>query len=270
MKGRAIHKYGQHFLVSPRVIGEIVDAAQVLKADNLVEIGPGQGALTREFIRCGRKDFTVIEIDPEMVQFLQKNLPPDAHIHIIQQNFLQFDLSTLPAVPTQFVSNLPYIDAAEILDKVLSFPYFKTAVFMFQKEQAQKITAKPGEKGYGALSVLTQLRARISLIGDVGCGCFNPPPKVQSRVLAFEKISVPENFNAVSQLVQTVFLHRRKTLLNALLLGGYDREKIIAALTHLNLPLSVRPERLSPEQFEDLTNNVFLYKLVSKGKGDQL
>ena len=254
MKGRTIHKYGQHFLVSPRVIGEIVDAVQVLKADNLVEIGPGQGALTREFIRRGCKNFTVIEIDPEMVQFLQKNLPSEANIHIIQQNFLQFDLSTLPAVPTQFVSNLPYIDAAEILDKVLSFPCFQTAVFMFQKEQTQKITAKPGEKGYGALSVLTQLRARVSLICDVGCGCFNPPPKVQSRVLAFEKVSTPANFPAVAHLVQAAFLHRRKTLLNALLLAGYDREKIIAALTHLHLRLTVRPEEITPSMYVALGN----------------
>ena len=176
MTGRNIQKYGQHFLISSRVIHDIVDAAEVLKAENLVEIGPGQGALTQELIRRGRTGFTAVEIDPAMAAFLKKNLPSAAQVHIVQENFLQFDLSTLPALPTQFISNLPYIDAAEILDKVLAWPYFKTAVFMFQKEQAQKITAKPGEKGYGPLSVLSQLRARISLICNVGRGCFNPPP----------------------------------------------------------------------------------------------
>ena len=155
MTGRAIQKYGQHFLISPRVITEIVDAAEVLKAVNLVEIGPGQGALTQEFIKRGHTGFTVVEIDPAMVQFLQKNLPPEARVNMVEANFLQFDLNTLPAVPTEFVSNLPYIDAAQILDKVLAYAHFKTAVFMFQREQAQKITAKPGEKGYGALSVLS-------------------------------------------------------------------------------------------------------------------
>ena len=249
MTGRAIQKYGQHFLISPRVITEIVDAAEVLKAVNLVEIGPGQGALTQEFIKRGHTGFTVVEIDPEMVQFLQKNLPPEARINMIEANFLQFDLNTLPAVPTEFVSNLPYIDAAKILDKVLSYVHFKTAVFMFQREQAQKITAKPGEKGYGALSVLSQLRARVSLICNVGRGCFNPPPKVESRVLAFEKIVAPHNFPAVARVVQAAFLHRRKTLLNALLLAGYEKEKITAALTQLNLPLTVRPEEFSPQQF---------------------
>ncbi len=249
MSGRTIQKYGQHFLISPRVITEIVDAAEVLKAENLVEIGPGQGALTHEFIRRGKTNFTVVEIDPEMVKFLQQNLPAAAQIKIIQANFLHFDLNTLPAMSTLFVSNLPYIDAAEILDKVLAWPRFQTAVFMFQREQAQKITAKPGEKGYGALSVLSQLRARILLICNVGKGCFNPPPKVDSRVLAFEKISVPQNFPRVARLVQTAFLHRRKTLLNALLLGGYGREKIAAALMQLNLPLTTRPEEISPQQF---------------------
>ena len=72
MSGRTIQKYGQHFLISPRVINEIVDAAEVLHADNLVEIGPGQGALTQEFVKRGKAHFTVIEIDPDMVKFLQK------------------------------------------------------------------------------------------------------------------------------------------------------------------------------------------------------
>lgn len=252
MTGRNIQKYGQHFLISPRVICDIVDAADVLKAENLVEIGPGQGALTREFIMRGRTGFTVVEIDPAMVQFLQKNLPPSAHVNIIQANFLQFDLNTLPALPAQFVSNLPYIDAAQILDKVLAYAHFKTAVFMFQKEQAQKITAKPGEKSYGALAVLSQLRARISLICNVGRGCFNPPPKVESRVLSFEKIPAPLDFPAVVRVVQAAFLHRRKTLLNALLLAGYEKEKITAALTQLDLPLTTRPEELTPQQFVKL------------------
>ncbi len=253
MTGRNIQKYGQHFLILPRVINDIVDAANVLKAENLVEIGPGRGALTQELIKRGRTHFTVVEIDPEMVRFLQQNLPPAAHINIIQANFLQFNLAHLPAVPTQFVSNLPYIDAAEILDKVLSFAHFKTAVFMFQKEQAQKITAKPGEKGYGALAVLSQLRAHISLICNVGRGCFNPPPKVESRVLAFEKIVAPKNWSAVVRVVQAAFLHRRKTLLNALLLAGYEREKITTALTVLQVPLTVRPEELLPQQFVKLS-----------------
>lgn len=251
MSGRNIQKYGQHFLISPRVINEIVDAAEVLRAENLVEIGPGQGALTNEFIQRGHIAFTLVEIDPDMVAFLRKNLPTNANIQIIQTDFLSFNLSALPAVSTQFVSNLPYIDAAAILDKVLSWKCFHTAVFMFQKEQAQKITAKPGEKGYGTLSVLSQLRAQISLICNVGKGCFNPPPKVDSRVLAFQHKTPPANWKPVKHLVETAFLHRRKTFVNALLLGGYEREQIITVLEQLKLPLTVRPEELTAQQFVD-------------------
>ena len=112
MSPRKIQKYGQHFLISPRVIEEIVGAAEVLKAENLVEIGPGQGALTQALIAQGRTHFTVIEIDPEMVQFLRANLPPVAGIHILEQNFLQFDLSFSPSFPLPFryhlISVLPF------------------------------------------------------------------------------------------------------------------------------------------------------------------
>lgn len=247
-------KYGQHFLVSPRVINEIVDAADVLKAAHLVEIGPGQGALTHELIKRGKTHFTVVEIDPLMVQYLQKNLPPAAAVQILEHNFLTLDLAALPAVPTEFVSNLPYNDAAAILDKVLSYAHFQTAVFMFQKEQAQKITAHPGDSAYGTLAVLSQLRARISLICNVGRGCFNPPPNVDSRVLAFEKIPVPARFPSVAKLVTAAFLHRRKTLLNALVLAGYDKSNITTALARLNVPLTVRPEQLSPAHFVQLAD----------------
>ena len=147
MSGRSIQKYGQHFLISSRVITQIVDAAEVLRADNLIEIGPGQGALTQEFIKRGHTHFAVIEIDPQMVLFLQKHLPATAQITVIQKNFLEFSLEELPAVPTQFVSNLPYIDAAQILDKVLGWPYFKTAVFMFQKRTSTENYSKTRRKG---------------------------------------------------------------------------------------------------------------------------
>ena len=250
---RQIHKYGQHFLVSQRAIADIVDAAEVLRAENLVEIGPGQGALTQALIDRGRTNFTVIEIDPEMVAYLQNHLPSASHLAIHQANFLDFDLNTLPPVPTQFVSNLPYIDAAAILDKVLAWKYFKTAVFMFQKEQAQKITARPSDKAYGALSVLSQLRARIHAITDVGRGGFQPPPKVDSRVLAFEKLEFPATWAAVEKVVQTAFLHRRKTLLNALQLGGYKKDQIVYALGQLGLSDSVRPEQISAGVYALLT-----------------
>ncbi len=253
-----MQKYGQHFLINQGVITQIVEAAQLLRAENLVEIGPGKGALTNALIAGGWKNFSVVEIDPLMADYLRKQLPQPANINVICQNFLDFDLHNLPPVPTEFVSNLPYIDAAAILDKVLAWPFFHTAVFMFQKEQAQKITAQTGSEFYGPLSVLSQLRAEISRVCNVGRGCFNPPPKVESRVLAFRRLenSAILSWPRVQNVVEKAFLHRRKTLFNALLLAGYEQAKIEAAFLQLKLKNTVRPEQISPQQYAQLANQI--------------
>lgn len=249
-----MQKYGQHFLINEGVIAQIVDAALLLRADNLVEIGPGKGALTSRLIARGCKDFTVVEIDPEMTAYLKSHLPPEAGVNIIEGNFLKTDLSAFTQSPTLFVSNLPYIDAADILDKVLSSPLFYSAVFMFQKEQAQRIRAKAGEDFYGPLSVFSQLRARISPICKVGRGCFNPPPKVESAVLAFERLKEPvcsseKEWKNFKQTVLSAFAHKRKTVFNSLVLSGYVKESVSAALEQLNLPLTVRAEQIPPDAY---------------------
>lgn len=250
-----MQKYGQHFLTDQNVVAQIVDAALLLRSEQVVEIGPGKGALTSALIARGEKKFTVVEIDPEMVSYLSSHLPKEVGIKIVQENFLKFNLADLPAVPTTFISNLPYIDAAEILDKVLSWAYFQTAVFMFQKEHTQKIRAKVGDEFYGPLSILSQLRARVSFICKVGRGCFTPPPKVESAVLSFEKITPPDvNWEKLRRVVVSSFLHRRKTLFNALALAGYDTKKISAAVTSLNRPLTIRAEQLTPTEYVRLTH----------------
>lgn len=253
-----MQKYGQHFLIDRNVINQIVDAALLLRAENLVEIGAGKGALTQPLIARGQKNFTVVEIDPEMVSYLQTHLPKEAGVKIVQQNFLEFDLSLLPSVPTEFVSNLPYIDAADILDKTLAYPFFSSAVFMFQKEQAQRIRAQAGEEFYGPLSIFSQLRARISPICKVGRGSFNPPPKVESAVLAFERLKEPifvseKDWKKFKKLVLSAFAHKRKTVFNSLALCGYPKDSVAKALAHLHLPPTVRAEQIDPQTYVKLT-----------------
>ena len=209
-----MQKYGQHFLINESVINQIVDAALLLRAECLMEIGPGKGALTQRLIERGEKNFTVVEIDPEMVAYLHKHLPPEAGVRVVQENFLKTDLSSLAHKPLTAVSNLPYIDAADILDKVLAFPLFRSAVFMFQKEQAQRILASAGQEGYGPISILTQLRARPRRLLRVGRACFNPPPKVESMVLTFEPLPAvltPAEYARFARLVRASFAHKRKT-----------------------------------------------------------
>ena len=252
-----MQKYGQHFLIDQNVINQIVDAALLLRAENLVEIGPGKGALTQQLIARGQKNFTVVEIDSEMVSYLQMHLPKESGVKITQQNFLDFDLSLLPPVPTEFVSNLPYIDAADILDKVLAYPFFFSAVFMFQKEQAQRIRAQAGEEFYGPLSIFSQLRARISPVCKAGRGSFNPPPKVESAVLAFERLKEPvfsseEEWKKFKKLVLSAFAHKRKTVFNSLTLGGYPKDSAAKALAQLHLPPTVRAEQINPQTYVKL------------------
>ncbi|MDD6152536.1 MAG: 16S rRNA (adenine(1518)-N(6)/adenine(1519)-N(6))-dimethyltransferase RsmA [Elusimicrobia bacterium] len=256
-----MQKYGQHFLVNEGIINQIVDAALLLRAENLVEIGPGKGALTERLIARGQKNFTLVEIDPEMVSYLQTHLPKEADVKITRQNFLDFDLSLLPSVPTEFVSNLPYIDSADILDKVLGWPHFFSAVFMFQKEQALRIRAKAGEEFYGPLSVFSQLRARISPICKVGRGSFNPPPKVESAVLAFERLKEPvfsseEVWKKFKKLVLSAFAHKRKTAFNSLALCGYPKDMVAEALAKLNLTPTVRAEQINPQTYVQLNKLV--------------
>lgn len=251
-----MQKYGQHFLVNENIINQIVDAALLLKSDQLLEIGPGKGALTSRLIERGVSNFTVVEIDPEMVTYLQQHLKPQAGVTIVQKDFLKINLEEFFQAPTLFVSNLPYIDAADILDKVLSCSFFQAAVFMFQKEQAQRIRAKAGESFYGPLSIFSQLRAQISPICKVSRGCFNPPPKVESMVLAFQKRLVwpvaAQQWPQFKKMINDAFLHRRKTVFNAWVLGGYDKEKIQRALESLQLPLTVRAEQITPEIYVKL------------------
>ena len=251
-----MQKYGQHFLINEKIITQIIDAVILSKSEQLVEIGPGKGALTLPLIQRGVKNFTVVEIDPDMVAYLQKVLPSQAGVKILQSDFLKTDLAVLLPQPTLFLSNLPYIDAAAILDKVLDWPYFQTAVFMFQKEQAQRIRARAGETFYGPLSIFSQLCAQISLVCKVSRGCFNPPPKVESMVLVFRKCAAgalfPTDWPHFKGLINAAFLHRRKTLFNSLVLGGYQKEKVQFSLAKLHLAPAVRAEQISPETYVQL------------------
>lgn len=253
-----MRKYGQHFLVNERIIDAIV-ASIPAAVQNVVEIGPGRGALTQKLLEKNVVSFTAVEIDPQMRDFLLGHFPA-LQGKVMLADFLRFDLGTLPQEPTFFVSNLPYIDAADILDKVLSWPYFDGAVFMFQKEQGQRILAQPGAEGYGPLSILTQLRAQPRLLLRVGKACFNPPPKVQSVVLTFKRKEnplPPPQYASFARLVKAAFAHKRKTLYNSLILSGYDKEKTDSALRQADIIPTVRAEQITLDKFLQL--QTFLY-----------
>ena len=244
-----MQKYGQHFLANAGVADKIISAVKDNLFAALVEIGPGKGFLTAR-LRGLAPRFAAVEIDPEMVSYLKQNFK---NIEIINKDFLSFDLSSLPREKTTFVSNLPYIDAAEILLKTLEYEYFESAVFMFQREQAARILAKPKTTPYGPLSVLAQTLADVKSLFRVSAGSFNPPPKVESEVLLFKKkADADKDYFKLKELVKKAFAYKRKNIFNSLLLGGVDGEILFARLKELKIPVSARAEELDKTDYQNL------------------
>jgi len=258
-------KYGQNFLVNRGVIDKICDAAAGLSRGKiLVEIGPGRGALTAGLLARGARDLRLIEIDPEMVKILRASLPGGAGVNIFETDFLGFDLNSLPRGGKFFVSNLPYISAAEILDKVLEAPDFAGAIFMFQREMARRITAARGGEFYGPLSLLSQARANIKSLCRVSPGSFSPPPKVESEVLIFtpERKIPSEKFPAFKKIVNAAFAHKRKNILNSLSESlELEKPALADALERAGIDANARAQETG---FEDYLNFLEVARKSSK------
>ncbi|MCX5786458.1 MAG: 16S rRNA (adenine(1518)-N(6)/adenine(1519)-N(6))-dimethyltransferase RsmA [Elusimicrobia bacterium] len=243
-------KYSQVFLTDKRVCAEIVSALDGEKFENLVEIGPGRGALT-DFLypRYGPR-FKAVEIDPEMADFLRGKYPG---ISLVNRDFLELDLAAeMRGAKTAFIGNLPYSCSTPILERVLRLENFALAVFMFQKEVARKLTAERGTHDYGYLSISAQARADITLLADVGAASFQPEPEVDSSVLVLRprKFLAAELEKELFSLLKSAFSHRRKTLVNSLALSGrFSKTAVESALSKINLESRVRPQELSLEDY---------------------
>lgn len=249
---RKITKYGQHFLADKNVASKIVSAVKE-NFDNegsLIEIGAGKGFLTFELIDSGFKDFTIVEIDEKMVGFLEKNLPKNARIKIVHKNFLDY-------IPVDkkitFAGNLPYITASKIIHKAINLENFYAGVFMVQREQATRFKAKVGDKEYGALSILTQLKSEVKSVCRVARGSFSPPPKVESEVLIFTRRDDAENLfsDKVEQdkfefFIKQIFCYKRKTILNVLSqVLKRNKAEIFKILSQTKIAEDLRPQQLS-------------------------
>jgi 16S rRNA (adenine1518-N6/adenine1519-N6)-dimethyltransferase len=216
----ARQKLGQHFLVRGAVLERIARAACPDREPLVVEIGPGRGALTGRLL--DRADRVVaVEIDSYLAQTVGQALSPaNPHLQVLVANALQIDLSQWgPAVIT---GNLPYYAATAILERVMALgPIVRRGVFLTQKEVAQRITASPGSRDYGYLSVSMQLSADIELLFEVPPAAFHPPPKVDSAVLRFQPRDRAAEFGiadraAFLRFVSQCFRQKRKTLRNNL------------------------------------------------------
>ena len=213
-------KYGQHFLEATWA-DKLVAAIDPQPDDRFVEIGPGPGALTLRLApRVAR--LTAIELDADMVAALQSRLPANATV--VQSDFLEFDLSSLAAErPFRVAGNLPYNVSSPILFALVNahrtMGGIVDATLMVQREVADRMAASPGTGDYGVLSIFMQLHADVRLILALPPGAFRPVPKVRSAVinLRFRSPAVMvADESAFESMVRTMFMQRRKTLLNAL------------------------------------------------------
>lgn len=207
---------GQHFLKDENICRKIVEALQQEPLSQLLEVGPGGGALTKYLKDIPNIDFKAVEIDDEKVAYLS-NTYPELKDKIVHQSFLD----ALPPFDGAFtvVGNFPYNISTQILFKILEWKeQVPVMVGMFQKEVAQRVAAPSGNKVYGVLSVLVQAFYEVKYLFDVHENCFNPPPKVKSGVIKMyrkETVEPMESEKLFFLLVKTAFNQRRKTLRNA-------------------------------------------------------
>ena len=245
---------GQHFLRNEDIAWRIADSIATMP-ENVLEIGPGMGVLTKYLIAKNYPNFKVVEIDRESVDYLQKNYPA-LHDNIWSKDFLSLQLNQLFEDQLTIIGNFPYNISSQILFKVLDYKdMVNEVVGMFQKEVAERVAAAPGHKQYGIISVLLQAFYDIEYLFTVDEQQFFPAPKVKSAVIRL--IRNPEkrlycSESLFKQVVKAAFNQRRKTLRNSLhqfeFSESYKQDPIF----------SKRPEQLSVQEFEQICANIII------------
>ena len=238
---------GQHFLKDENICRKIIDTLKQKPLSRLLEVGPGGGALTKYLLELENVDFKAVELDDEKVEYLIKKYSALTG-RIIRGSFL--DLEKPFTGSFTVVGNFPYNISTQIVFKILEWKEDVTCmVGMFQKEVAQRIAAREGNKIYGVTSVLVQAFYQVEYLFDVSEKCFEPPPKVKSGVIRLLPREMPIKMRSEKDfflLVKTAFNQRRKTLRNAV--------KPIFDLPALQDDLfNKRAEQLTVQQFADLT-----------------
>ena len=238
-------RFGQHFLHDPGVLARLVEAIHPSKTDVMVEIGPGEGALTRHLLKLVGH-FEVIELDRDLASGLAAEFPPP-HLIVHCADALEYDFSRFPD-GVRIVGNLPYNISTPLLFHLARFAErVRDLHFMLQLEVVERMVAAPSTAAYGRLSVALQARFRMKKLFKVSKGAFRPPPKVESAVVRLEPL--PRILEIDEQLLRRAFSARRKTLRNAL------PEIDFAAL---GIDSGLRPENLSAEDYARLSMNSIL------------
>ena len=244
---------GQHFLTDRRILGRIADALHLVGNETVLEIGPGRGALTDILVeRAGR--LIAIEYDRALAEILRQRYARRSNVLIAEADVLDVSLGELAAGPYVLVGNVPYYITTPILFHALVPPRAERSVDLVQKEVADRLSAAPGTKEYGALTVNVAAVAKAETLFKVPAGAFSPPPKVESAVVRItplpQSLLQPHEERPFRLLVQGAFGMRRKQM-RRVLRSLYAVDAIVAdeVLSGANIEPEVRPETLTPAQF---------------------
>ena len=259
---RAKKQFGQNFLISERALRAIADATVSTDEDWIVEIGAGLGTLTAQIVeRVTAGKVLALEADPDMIRVLRAELGTVDNLEIHHTDAMRFDLRAEATLKKIIVcGNLPYHLASQLMFKVIDArDRVQHAVFMIQKEMADRVVAKPGGKDYGALGVMIRTYADVTTVIKVGAGSFLPPPKIDSTVIKIVPLAQPRapisDEAHYSNVVHAAFGQRRKTLRNALR-AKFSDEAIDAALAKTGIDGGRRGETLDIPEFAALASAV--------------
>lgn len=268
MNTRPRKQFGQHWLKSEEALDQIIEAAQLKDSDRILEIGPGTGILTRRLLQSAGV-VVAVEIDRDLCAFLARTFGKKENFLLLQGDVLSLDidslLTTFPkfAHPNKVVANIPYNITSPILEKLLGSvakpapTQYESIVLLIQKEVAERLTAIPSTKAYGALSVKIQYLASCEWITDVPFTAFYPPPKVDSAIVRLRPQPVPPNVSdpkKLENLINLGFANRRKMLRNNLK-GIIDGDLLTQILEQLEINPQCRAEELSLEQWIALSSS---------------
>lgn len=251
---------GQNFLVDDSVPRDIVSGADVNEEDLAIEIGPGVGTLTVQLLKKAKR-VVAIELDNDLIPILTQELGDNPNFTLIHNDALKVDFKEIigDEKSVKLVANLPYYVTTPIIVKLLKENYnFKSLTIMIQKEVAERMNAEPGNKDYGALTLLVQYYCATKIVRKVPPQCFIPRPKVDSIVIRLEKLEKPrvevQNEKLFFDIIRNSFNMRRKTLWNGVKNIGPSKEKLEVAFEKAGVDPKRRGETLTIEEFAKLSD----------------